>query len=460
MNRLGRVLAGILAVALTVFSLQAAAAEAQMAGRDFNHLTTGFPLTGGHATTPCETCHLGGVFKGTPKTCDGCHSLGKRVVATPKSTGHIVTDGPCDSCHFNTSTFLGARFNHGTALPGQCKSCHNGRQSTLMPSNHTSVAQMTSSCDQCHRTYAWLPASWNHVGVTPGSCANSGCHVSGSNQYYREKHTYSYGLMRTNNCDDCHNYVSWTPRHMPPIKPCSGCHDGVNAQGAGSFTGHMPITLGSNCTDCHSATTTASPNWAGAVYRHVGVIPGSCAQAGCHIAPNRFTVQSHVYSPQNYSIMMTTPACDSCHTTSNWTPRHITPTVICNNCHDNTQAKGPTSYLNHPAVGTSICTDCHSTTTISSISWAGATGGAPLGHTYTGTCTNCHPTPATTFTGATLHNNFVGATCASCHLNKGLTYTLTNPIQTKNHNQPKDCAASKCHYPGGTVGSPYTQWSN
>ena len=127
MQRLGRIVGNVLAVMLAVFSLQAMA-ETQLAGRDFNHEATGFPLTGGHATAACETCHVGGVFKGTPKTCDGCHALGKRVVATPKSTSHIVTDAPCDTCHFNTSTFLGARFNHGTALPGQCATCHNGRQ--------------------------------------------------------------------------------------------------------------------------------------------------------------------------------------------------------------------------------------------------------------------------------------------------------------------------------------------
>ncbi len=64
MKRLGRVLGNLLAVALTVFSMQTLA-ETQQGGRDFNHMTTGFPLSGGHATVACETCHMGGVFKGT-----------------------------------------------------------------------------------------------------------------------------------------------------------------------------------------------------------------------------------------------------------------------------------------------------------------------------------------------------------------------------------------------------------
>ena len=88
MQGLGRVFGNVLAVLLTAFSIHAMA-DAQLVGRDFNHAATGFPLTGLHATAACETCHVAGVFKGTAKTCDGCHALGKRVVATPKSTSHI-----------------------------------------------------------------------------------------------------------------------------------------------------------------------------------------------------------------------------------------------------------------------------------------------------------------------------------------------------------------------------------
>jgi hypothetical protein len=469
MNRLERLICSMLAIALAVFSLQAIA-ESPMIGRDFDHMTTGFPLLGGHATTPCETCHVAGVFKGTAKACDGCHALGRRVVATPKNVNHVVTDAPCDTCHFNNYTFLGATYNHGTVQPGQCTMCHNGNITTGRPaSSHSAGLKLTGSCDNCHRTYAFLPATWNHVGVLPGTCANAGCHVQGSNQYYREKHVYSYGLMRTNNCDDCHNFVTWTPRHIAQTKLCSGCHNDVDAKGPLSFTGHMTIPAGVDCQACHASTTTASTSWVGGGYNHAaaGVIlgAGTCSTgSGCHGtgSTNRFTAASHIYSPKTYTLMMTTPGCDSCHLSfSIWTPpTHITPTGTCNSCHDDVQAKGPASYAGHTTVGTTVCTLCHTKTTASqSSAWAGASGGAPAGHTYTGTCTNCHPTSGTTYTGATLHAQFGGATCASCHLTKGLTYTLNNPIQTKNHNQPKDCAASGCHAPGGNVGSAYTQWN-
>jgi hypothetical protein len=317
---------------------------------------------------------------------------------------------------------------------------------------------MTSSCDQCHRTYAWLPATWNHIGVAPGTCAQSGCHVQGSNQYFMSTSTHTYNLSRTSACDNCHNFVSWTPRHIPQTKTCSGCHNDVDAKGPLSFTGHMPIPAISNCTDCHAVTTVASPSWAGGVYRHVGVIPGSCANAGCHLAgSNRFTVQSHVYTPQNYSIMMTTPACDSCHTTSNWTPRHITPTGTCNSCHDNAQAKGPASYARHTAVGTTSCTDCHSTTTITSATWAGALDAKPANHipyNASALCSNCHPTPTTWVTGASLHA-YVSGICKDCH-NSSPVY-LGNMTRKTLGNHEKSTTSQDCI---SCHARQYTRWNS
>ena len=42
----------------------------------FDHVTTGYLLIGQHEFVSCEACHVGGVFKGTPKRCAGCHVIG------------------------------------------------------------------------------------------------------------------------------------------------------------------------------------------------------------------------------------------------------------------------------------------------------------------------------------------------------------------------------------------------
>jgi hypothetical protein len=351
MQRLGRIVGNVLAVMLAVFSLQAMA-EAQLAGRDFNHAATGFPLTGLHATAACETCHVAGVFKGTAKTCDGCHALGKRVVATPMPTTHIVTDAPCDSCHFNASTFLGARFNHGTALPGQCRNCHNGRQSMGKPASHATGNKATKSCDQCHRSFTWFQASWNHVGVVPGSCATpgNGCHVQGENQYYRSTSTHVLTYMRTNNCDDCHNFVSWTPRHMPPTQLCKDCHNNTDAKGTSAYTGHTAITASQNCTDCHSTTTIYSASWAGAL--------GA--------------------KPSNHIPYIAAAQCINCHPTpSTWltgATLHAYVSATCKDCHNSSPVylgnmQRVTLGSHHSSSASQDCISCH---TKSYTRWGGA----------------------------------------------------------------------------------------
>src|SRR4051794_8971995 len=65
----------------------------------FDHLTTGFELQGAHRDMSCEYCHVQGVFKGTPRTCEGCHTIGTRISATPKPPTHLVTTSRCVLCH-------------------------------------------------------------------------------------------------------------------------------------------------------------------------------------------------------------------------------------------------------------------------------------------------------------------------------------------------------------------------
>lgn len=307
MKRLRRLSGKVLSVILITFSLHAMAAT-QASGHEFNHKATGFPLNGGHATAACESCHVAGVFKGTAKTCDGCHALGKHVVATPKSTSHIVTDAPCESCHFNTSSFLGARFNHGTAVPGQCVTCHNGRISTGRPANHNAGIRATDSCDHCHRSFTWLPASWNHVGVVPHSCDSAGCHVVGSNQYYKPANHQTTPDLDRNSfyCDECHTFLSWLPALFIHDRPspsgiCMGCHDGSNAPGKSA--GHIATT--SDCNQCHTSTVSWSGALGGMPAGHVTFTAGVPCTA-CHTGTTVATGAAlHAYLSQT--------ACNACH---------------------------------------------------------------------------------------------------------------------------------------------------
>ena len=157
------------ALAALLFALASLAAPVAAAqGRaDFDHLATGYPLNGSHANTPCESCHVRGIFKGTPRACEACHQVGTRVSALGMPPSHPPTTQGCALCH-NTVTFSGARFNHVGVPPGTCTSCHNGSTAKGKPSGHLVTSQM---CDVCHRTTGWTPATFSHGGVAAGTCA-------------------------------------------------------------------------------------------------------------------------------------------------------------------------------------------------------------------------------------------------------------------------------------------------
>ncbi|MDX1811957.1 MAG: hypothetical protein R3240_08425, partial [Gammaproteobacteria bacterium] len=69
--------------------------EFEALGEKFDHLTTGYEITGAHVYVLCEKCHIGGVFEALPRQCDGCHD---GVIATGKPSAHVETTQPCDVC--------------------------------------------------------------------------------------------------------------------------------------------------------------------------------------------------------------------------------------------------------------------------------------------------------------------------------------------------------------------------
>ena len=179
-------------VLVALAALAAGPVRAQTPG-GFQHLSTGFPLTGAHQVARCESCHARGVFKGTPRQCASCHTSVSRVAAVIMPTSHVPVTQPCESCH-TTASFAGARFSHVGIQPGTCASCHNGRQATGKPAGHIST---TASCDTCHRTSSYKPAFFDHARVAPGTCAS--CHNGTSARGKTTNH-----VVTTASCDTCH----------------------------------------------------------------------------------------------------------------------------------------------------------------------------------------------------------------------------------------------------------------
>ncbi len=76
---------------------------------NFDHFSTNFPLTGVHQTVSCERCHVNGIFKGAPRSCNGCHN---GSIAMGKPVTHVSTTNACADCH-GTSTWPSViKMNH------------------------------------------------------------------------------------------------------------------------------------------------------------------------------------------------------------------------------------------------------------------------------------------------------------------------------------------------------------
>ena len=80
----------------------------------FDHLQTGFPLTGAHARVRCEECHAGGVFEGTSTQCEACHLGAASVGVSQKPPDHVPSGQRCGDfagqSHANAA--VTERFNH------------------------------------------------------------------------------------------------------------------------------------------------------------------------------------------------------------------------------------------------------------------------------------------------------------------------------------------------------------
>ena len=165
---------------------------------EFDHASTGFPLTDAHKHLACEECHTRGIFQGTPRQCAACHTQGGYVPASTRPATHIRTLNACEDCHRATGWTPVIRVDHG-ATRGSCNSCHNGTTAGGKPATHIATA---NTCDNCHRTTAWSPVIRVDHGVVLGTCYS--CHnnvVAGGKP--------ANHIPAPNTCDDCHGTTTW-----------------------------------------------------------------------------------------------------------------------------------------------------------------------------------------------------------------------------------------------------------
>jgi hypothetical protein len=219
------------------------------AGATFNHASTGFVLSGAHASLQCTQCHNttfspSGAYSFTNAACIQCHQTDyKGTNAPPHATVGFPTT--CDACH-NFTNWQNATFNHNTTtfpltgyhatnvtcaqchvnnnyttLPTNCDGCHDADYKGTTNPNHAS-AGFPTTCDTCHATTSWAGATFNHTyfptnhGNANGVCATchtnssdysvfqcTGCHGNNNSANFKHPNVGGY-VYNSANCYQCH----------------------------------------------------------------------------------------------------------------------------------------------------------------------------------------------------------------------------------------------------------------
>jgi hypothetical protein len=478
MRSLTRLLALLLALAL------APATFAAQQRSQFDHLTTGFELTGRHRDLPCEECHANAVFKGTPRDCAACHGIGTNVRATAKSANHILSTEACDSCHATVAWIPAVNFDHAQTH-GSCSTCHNNVQAQGKGPQHIST---NLECSVCHSTISWSGAVFNHEGIS-GGCRQ--CHNGVTATGLPSAHIPTGGAP----CESCHSPTNFTTfagavmdHSAVAGMPCANCHEAGRSFIGVTITTRPgpPHPATGDCGTCHSSTSTFTglsqlpPNhlptsqpcsqchsnladFSIFTMSHQGITSGC---ANCHGAGLSFVNMAPPTLkefPPNH-IPTGSLACESCHSTTNFTTfagtamTHSAVTAIsCSACHEAGKSfvGSPPIVTRPPAphVATGECSNCHFSTT----TFAGATGTLPANHIPLpaadgGNCSLCH-TNANDFSIYTMNHTGIANNCAQCH-GAGLSFANIGPPALKEpptglpaHIPTGNAACELCHSP-------------
>ncbi|MBZ5643257.1 MAG: hypothetical protein LAO19_10885 [Acidobacteriia bacterium] len=371
----------------------------------FDHSTTGFPLTNGHAAVACNLCHINGNYALTiaPTDCGNsqCHLTTWQQTNNPvhSTSGAAFAAANCSTCH-TTAGWTAAAFDHSitgftltgthsSPMPTPCAACHVNNNYTLN----------SADCYGCHSAVFQGTAS---IG---GSVPN---HVTA-------------GFPTTASaCATCHPITTWS----------AGVFD-HNATGFPLTNGHAGVA----CALCH-----INGNYA------LAIAPTNCGNSQCHLTTWQQT-NNPVHSTSGAAFAAAN--CSTCHTTVGWdaasfdhsvtgfalTGTHMSPAPTpCASCHVN----------NNYTLNSTDCYGCHtaafqSTTTLGGNVPNHVTAGFP---TTAAQCASCHP--ITTWaagvfnhatTGFPLTNSHATVACNLCHINGNYTLTIS----------PTDCGNSGCH---------------
>jgi hypothetical protein len=394
-------------------------------GAKFDHSTTGFPLTNGHANVPCASCHINNNYnlKTASTDCGNsqCHLTTWQQTTNPNhsSAPNVFPIATCSNCH-TTVSWQTATFDHSTTgFP-------------LANSHQMAPAGKVNACTDCH-----INNNYN-LTIQPNDCGNSQCHLNtnygggwaGTNN---PVHSAAGSAFAAANCSNCHNTTSFlnvTFDHSATGWPLLGSHQMAPAGKVNACTdchvnnNYTFTAANTDCYGCHQAAWNSTPSFGGNVPNHItaGFPTSLCSQ--CH---DTLLWTDSTFNHANTGFPLTNshqiaPAgkvtgCDQCHN-GNYSSLAIQPNDCGNaQCHQTTY--NTTNNPVHSAAGAPFaignCSTCHNPTLWTNVVFDHSVTGWPLVGSHqlapagkVNQCTDCHVNNNYTFTSA-------NTDCYGCH---------------------------------------------
>jgi hypothetical protein len=160
----------------------------------------------------CFACHA--PFRGAASDrCVGCHVVAdigvrttsgapvERLTKRPLNASfhQQLIEQDCGSCHSDHGRLVERRFSHALLRPaarGDCATCH------AAPANDLH-RYLRVSCNQCHTTEHWSPATFDHAALPSATLARcESCHAAPTDGFHRQI---------TAGCTQCHSPQRWKP---------------------------------------------------------------------------------------------------------------------------------------------------------------------------------------------------------------------------------------------------------
>lgn len=399
----------------------------------FDHSTTGFQLTNGHASVPCASCHINNNYnlQIAPNACGtvGCHVTTWQATTNPPhaSAGPAFALNNCSNCH-TTMGWGTANFDHTST-------------GFLLTNGHANVA-----CASCHMNNNY------NLQIAPTACGTSGCHLTTWQQTNNPVHSTSGPAFAAGNCSNCHTTKGWdgasfdhsatgfalTGTHMSPTPtPCASCHISNN------------YTLNSaDCIGCHLTDWNKTPTFGGNVPDHIkaGFPNTAAACAQCHPitkwADGTFDHTAFGFPLTNGHASV---PCASCHINNNYSLNIPANACGTSGCHLTTWqgTNNPVHSTSGPAFALTNCSNCHTTKGWDAASFDHSVTGFALIGTHMSPaptpCASCH-----------ISNNYTlnSADCMGCHLadwNKTATIGGNVPNHITSGFPSTAAACASCH---------------